>query len=62
MLNRVEAIIDTVVDTVVGTLFDSVITVVAALFLGYQHAPEKKKYDVRDDALHRWRRRQERKR
>ena len=51
MLNKVGAI----VDTVVGTLFDAVATVVAALFLGYQYEPEKK-YDPREDALHRWRR------
>ncbi len=58
MLNKVGAIIDRVVET----LFNSVATIMAALFLGYQYDP-KKKYDAREDALHRWRRReQERKR
>lgn len=62
MLNKVGAIIDRGVEVVVGTLFDSVITIMAALFLGYQYAPKEKKYDPQEDALHRWRRRQERKR
>lgn len=62
MLNKVGAIIDTIIEAVVGTLFDAVITVVAALFLGYQYAPKEKKYDPQEDALHRWRRRQERER
>ena len=62
MLNKVGAIIDRAVEVVVGTLFDAVITVVAALSIGYQYAPKEKKYDAREDALHRWRRRQERKR
>lgn len=48
MLNRVGAIID----TVVGTL-----AVVAAFFSGYQYAPGKK-YDPKEDALRRWRRKE----
>ena len=53
MLNRVGAIID----TVVGTLFDIVAAVVAAFFFGHQYEPGKK-YDPKEDALRRWRRRE----
>lgn len=63
MLNKVGAIIDRAVEVVVGTLFDIVAAVVAAVFFfGYQYEPEKKKYDPKEDALHRWRRRQEQER
>lgn len=57
MLNKVGAIIDRVVET----LFNSVATIMAALLLGYQYDP-KEKYDPREDALHRWRRRREQER
>lgn len=57
MLNKVGAIIDRVVER----LFNAVATVAAALFIGYQYDP-KKKYDAQEDALHRWRRRQEQER
>ena len=53
MLNKVGGIID----TVVGTLFDIVAAVVAAFFFGYQYEPGKK-YDPKEDALRRWRRKE----
>ena len=54
MLNKVGAI----GDTVVGTLFDIVAAVVAAFFFsGYQYEPGKK-YDPKEDALRRWRRKE----
>lgn len=53
MLNKVGAI----VDTVVGTLFDVVAAAVAAFFFGHQYEPGKK-YNPKEDALRRWRRRE----